>query len=174
VSTPVRPRRPNLRAKKFNRLERGEGNLKDLATFASLVKEIEQVADIDRNDRDRARRWSAEGSVLFHSLIDLPPSEVEDFLALRPPTPAAVAGLLLFALKESRSESGREKAKARSDKYLPARKLVLREWAKQGAERISKQSFAKVLSYRIEQELGIEVTSRTIERDWLPKGRIRV
>ena len=109
-----------------------------------------------------------EAEALF-AMRDMSVEAANTCLSKNPPS-AEVMGLLLD-LVEAKYASSRasESALKKSAKYLPAKKFVLTEWAKDKGGFASKAEFARVFAKRVLNEFDVNVTPGTIAISWLPK-----
>jgi hypothetical protein len=119
----------------------------------------------------RVKDWKDEASRLLAAVDGPDMDAIEAYVRDNPPSPTVIAFLVLVTRKRYRSDIARQNAMARVDARIPAREFVLKAWTRDRDGYRSKAEFARLIHPQVRSRFPrIEITSRTIERDWLPKG----
>lgn len=113
----------------------------------------------------------AEAERLFDALHGQDWWHVTRYIQQNPPSPAAIGFLILVARDRFKSQAQRDHAFARAATYGPAKTFAIEAWEKDKNEYKGKADFARVNGPIIRRKFSLDVKDRTIERDWLPKGR---
>jgi hypothetical protein len=138
-----------------------DGINRSMADFAAqMVGYLQTVQAL--NDEAEALFAAVDGA-------DLP--TIEQYVSKHPPSPGAIGFLVLITRDRYKSEIARKNAMKRILAREPAKKWLLAQWTESGTKYKSRADFSRVMHDRLKQEFPeVEITARTIEREWLPKG----
>lgn len=166
VSAPSKKRAPT-----FADLKAGSVTDIDHKQFHAVLK---GVAGTLKMLSENITAWQSEAKALLEKVspesVDLGNiAEVEDYLCKNPPSAGAVTFLVMLVQEKYKSKIASDSALRRVAKRAPAKVFAINEWNKNKGGCKSKADFGNVFAPLIKEKFNVEVTPRTIERDWLPK-----